>query len=187
VDLAPPPASAAVEVDSNQLQSMPNARPATREASPTADLKARALVNVRALVGGMRRSARAIETSVGLSNAQLFLLEQMAGGGPFAIAELGRRLHVRSNTVSMTLAKLVEQGLVTRTPATLDRRRVTVTITMAGRRVLRRAPKPPTTRLLAALDALSPRDLAALARGLASLTRAMRLDPGRAPLMFEQR
>lgn len=165
---------------------MPNARPATRGTSPATNLKSQALVNVRALVGGMRRSARAIETTVGLSNAQLFLLEQMAAGGPFAIAELGRRLHVRPNTVSMTIAKLVEQGLVTRTPATLDRRRVSVTITSAGRRVLRRAPKPPTTRLLAALDALSRRDLTALARGLASLTRAMKLDVARAPLMFER-
>lgn len=151
----------------------------------TGGLRASALQSVRGLVAGMRRSARAIETSVGLSNAQLFLLEQMAGDGSLTIGQLARRLHVRANTVSMTIAKLVERGLARRAASSDDRRRITVTITAAGRRLLRRAPQPPTTRLLAALDTMSPRDLRALARGLETLTRAMELDVSRAPLMFE--
>ncbi|HEX2780596.1 MAG TPA: MarR family transcriptional regulator [Gemmatimonadaceae bacterium] len=152
----------------------------------TSRLRASALQSVRGLVAGMRRSARAIETSVGLSNAQLFLLEQMGSDGPLTVGQLARRLHVRANTVSMTVGKLVERGLARRATPSDDRRRTTVTITAAGRRVLRRAPQPPTTRLLAALDAMPPRDLRALARGLETLTRTMQLDVSRAPLMFER-
>ena len=159
---------------------------ASQALSPAADtMTASALHGVRALVGGMRRSARAIESSVGLSNAQLFLLEQMAADGPHSVAALGRRLHVRANTISMTVAKLVERGLARRTVGD-DRRRVLVAITPQGRRLLGRAPEPPTTRLLTALEAMPPRDLRALVRGLESLAAAMRLDPARAPLMFEE-
>lgn len=171
---------------------MPNVRhsqlPARgRPASPSrpTDPRAVALRNVRLLVGGMRRSARAIETSVGLSNAQLFLLEQMATAGPLTVAQLGRRLQVRANTISMSVTKLVGRGLATRSVPEDDRRRVAVAITPAGRRILRRAPRPPATRLLAALDQLTARELQALARGLASLVRAMRLDGNRAAVLFE--
>lgn len=149
-------------------------------------MQASALQGVRTLVGGMRRSARAIESSVGVSNAQLFLLEQMAAEGPHSVAQLGRRLHVRANTISMTVAKLVERGLARRAVGEGDRRRVLVAITPAGRRLLSRAPAPPTTRLLSALEAMPARDLRALVRGLTSLAAAMRLDPARAPLMFEE-
>ena len=164
---------------------MPNARLRPLPAAARSPLEATVLHGVRALLAGMRRSARAIETSVGLSNAQLFLLEQMAAGGAQTVAQLGRRLHVRANAISMSVAKLVERGLATRTIADGDRRRVAVAITAAGRRLLRRAPAPPTTRLLAALEAMPPRDLRSLARGLKSLAGAMRLDAEHAPLMFE--
>jgi DNA-binding MarR family transcriptional regulator len=133
----------------------------------------------------MRRSARAIETSVGLSNAQLFLLEQIAADGPLTVAQLGRRLHVRANTISMTVAKLVDGGLATRSVSSDDRRRVAIAITAAGRRLLRRAPRPPATRLLAALDSLPRRELQTLARALTSLVRAMRLDAEPARVLFE--
>ena len=59
-------------------------------------------------------------------------------------------------------------------------------MTVAGRALIRQAPEPPTTQMLAAVGRLDRRDLRALARGLTALVAAMGIAGDTPPMLFER-
>ena len=144
-----------------------------------------ALVLVRALVASLSSSARAIESSTGLTNAQLFLLKQAASHRVVSINELAALARTRQNGVSAVVGKLVRAGLLQKKPSPADRRRASVTVTRKGLRTLTEAPTSSTETLMRALDALTLRETRALVTGLEALTVALGAASGTAPLLFE--
>jgi MarR family transcriptional regulator, lower aerobic nicotinate degradation pathway regulator len=158
-------------------------------ASPTrADhQRAEALRAIRSLVGAMSRSARAIEWRTGFTNAQLFLLRQLSAVESLSVNELAERAATNQSTVSSVLGRIVRAGLVSHERAPDDGRRVVLSLTPKGRRLLRRAPTPPTEALVDALKLLSDRDARALNTGLTALLAALGVAMEDAPMLFEDR
>lgn len=150
------------------------------------DSRDRVLAQLRGLVGALTSSARAVERRTGITNAQLFLLLELAADGPMGIGELAVRARTQPSTVSIVVSRLQRAGLVTKVRVAEDRRSVMVDVTKKGRAIAKHAPVPPTERLLSALRDLSPRDAAALARGLGPLVRSLAPDVQEPPLMFEE-
>jgi DNA-binding MarR family transcriptional regulator len=93
---------------------------------------------------GTLRVTRCMLARIGLTAARFDMLYALPHGG-FRAGKgmrqslLRRRLGVSRPTVSRMLASLEELGLVTRKPDENDRRQVFVALTLAGRRLLRRA------------------------------------------------
>jgi DNA-binding MarR family transcriptional regulator len=155
-----------------------------RRASPREQVVA--LQCIRALVKALHQSARAVERGTGITNAQVFILQQLAESDGLSINELADRALTGQNTVSMVVARLTRRSLVHRGRALGDGRRVVVTLTPAGRRLLRRAPQPPTARLLAALAELPVGRVSALGRSVRALVQAMGLSEELGGMLFEQ-
>jgi len=168
------------------MHSSDPSRTHTPAPAPLSGERRAALQSVRALVGALRRSARSVEHRTGVTNAQLFVLRALARREGVSLAELAALARTRRNAVSAVVSRLVRQGLVRRARAEDDRRRVTLALTARARALLRRAPEPPTARLIDALETLSEREARALARGLGALTRALALDPAPAGMLFEE-
>jgi DNA-binding MarR family transcriptional regulator len=150
--------------------------------------RARALALFRTVVGALTASARAVERHTKLTNAQAFLLQQLAGPDPLGINDLAARARTHHSTVSIVVARLARQRLVTVTRTRADARRVVVTLTAKGRTLIRRAPRPPAAAIIPAIDRLHARDVTALTRGLSALARAMHLTmhltPGATVMLF---
>jgi len=151
-----------------------------------AEVQAQSLTALRALVAMLGGSARAIESRTGLTNAQLFVLRQVASREQVSINALAALVHTRQNTVSSVVGRRAFRGLVRKGTAADDHRRVEVTITQQGREMLARAPESSTETLIAGLGALSPADAAALSAGLAALLDVLGVDASQAPLLFER-
>ncbi|HVZ71455.1 MAG TPA: MarR family transcriptional regulator, partial [Polyangia bacterium] len=101
-----------------------------------ADGSTRAVLDgVRHLVRTLRESSREAERAVGVSAAQLFVLQRLSGGGPLSVNELAARTLTHQSSVSVVVAKLARRGLVARARAADDARRLEVTLTPAGRAV----------------------------------------------------
>lgn len=140
---------------------------------------------IRRIVRLLRVSARASEGLVGISGAQLFVLQQLAEAGACSINALAERTFTHQSSVSVVVRRLMERGLVSRRPSEVDGRRVEVSLTPEGRELLRAAPPMAQARLIEGLRKLEPARRAALAGGLAALVRELGLDAEAAPLFFE--
>jgi len=88
---------------------------------------------LRMAIQRLARRIRSNRSDQDLSDTQLgvlFSLEKSPGSTP---SELAEREHVRPPSMNRTLNALEERGLVSRTPAPGDARKVSVDLTEAGR------------------------------------------------------
>jgi DNA-binding MarR family transcriptional regulator len=171
-------------VDVNINAARPRAQ-ARRLTPRPAHARAQALTLLRLLVDTLRRSARTVERRTGITNAQLFLLQRLREEGSLTVNELAERARTDHSTVSTVVRRLVKARLASKLRSEPDLRRVAVSITAKGRRLVRAAPAPPTAKVLRALERITDQDARALARGLRSLARALHLTPRHAAMLFE--
>lgn len=144
----------------------------------------RVLDSIRRIVRLLREGANASETSVGLSTAQLFVLQKLDPERPLSLNELAARTLTHQSSVSVVVSKLVERGLVQRRPAATDARRVDLLPTRQGLKLRDRAPAPAQDRLLAAFESLPAAAQRRLADGLDLLVRALGLDERAVTMLF---
>jgi DNA-binding MarR family transcriptional regulator len=141
---------------------------------------------LRRIVRELRLSAREAERSAGISGAQLFVLQALASGPVASLNDLADRTLTDQSSVSVVVRRLADQKLVSRRVSPDDARRVELSLTSAGQRLLARCPEPTQARLLAALRRMAPAELTALSRGLAALVREMGIDDTEARMFFEE-
>jgi DNA-binding MarR family transcriptional regulator len=140
---------------------------------------------IRRIVRMLRVSARASERLVGISGAQLFVLQQLADAGPCSIGELAERTLTHQSSVSVVVSRLIERELVTRRASEVDGRRAEVALSPKGRMLLRRAPPMAQAHLIAGLGRMQASERGDLARGLAALVREIGADTQAPSLFFE--
>src|SRR3954447_23621373 len=147
-------------------------------AAPAAsgDASTRAVLDgIRRIVRALRESSRRAQGDVGLSAAQLFVLQRLAGASSLSLNELAARTLTHQSTVSVVVSRLVRAGLVDRARGVVDGRRVDITLTPRGREVLHKAPEAAQDRLIAALASVGPAARRRLAADLGRLVEAMAL------------
>ena len=123
----------------------------------------------------LRREARA----AGVSPEQVSLLVAIKYGPGIGVRELAVRERVSPPALSNRVDRLEQDGLVARTPSDDDRRRVGLTLTDEGRRVLRRVRSRRTAWLVTRLGELSADELAAIEAAVEPL--ALLLDEAERP------
>jgi DNA-binding MarR family transcriptional regulator len=115
----------------------------------------------------LRREAR----EVGVSPEQVSLLVTITYAPGIGVGELAARERVSAPAMSNHVDRLERDGLVARTPSADDRRRVGLTLTEEGQRVLRRVRSRRTAWLASRLRGLTPDELAAVEAAVEPLSR----------------
>ena len=131
----------------------------------------RAVDAIRSLIQSLRVSGRAGEHQLGISSAQLSILQALAERPAQSINELARNTYTHQSSVSMVVRRLVEKDLVRRTTSQGDARRVSLSLSPAGRAVIRKTPANAQSRLIAGLESLSRADIRDLADSLEAIAR----------------
>jgi DNA-binding MarR family transcriptional regulator len=149
------------------------------------DRVADALQAVRSLVQGLSQSSGAVERKTGITNAQLFLLQQIEKEHDPTVNDLATLAMTSQSTVSIVLSRLERRGLVVRERSPSDARSVVLRLTAGGKRVLRRAPAPATSEVLGALGRLTRQELQSLSRGLSALSRELGFRSEQPAMLFE--
>jgi len=151
-----------------------------------------ALADVTSVLDSLRRTVRAFRAAaqvaqerLGISGAQHFALQQLARGPAPSLNDLAARTLTNKSSLSVVVSRLVEGGFVRRTVSRADRRSVVLSLTAQGRRALERAPDSAQTRMIAALQRLSPGDLRALAATFARFTEELGISTLEPALIFE--
>ena len=154
--------------------------------APAADQSAIAEVmdGVRAVVRALRINTRAIEKQLGISLAQLWVLQILNDRPAESLNELAVATATHQSSVSVVVRRLVERGLATRTTANRDKRRVRIELTDAGRALLAKAPPTVQMSLIAGLRRLSADQRLELASLMREWLNTSGLDVNAAPPML---
>jgi DNA-binding MarR family transcriptional regulator len=141
--------------------------------------------SLRRIVRDLRLSARDAERSAGISGAQLFVLQALAERPATSLNDLAERTLTDQSSVSVVVKRLADRKLVARKPSAEDARRIELSLTAPGRRLLARCPEPTQARLLKSIRRLSPVDLGKLTHGLAALVVQMGIENAKARMLFD--
>jgi DNA-binding MarR family transcriptional regulator len=142
---------------------------------------------IRRLVQTLRVGSRSAERGVGLSSAQLFVLERLAASKkPLSVNELAERTLTHQSSVSVVVQKLEKRGLVRRSPAAEDARRAELSLAPAAVKLLKDAPRTAQDQIIDALSAMPASHRATLAKLLGELSDGLGDGAGgaAAPAMF---
>ncbi len=145
----------------------------------------RSMNAVRSIVRAFRVNTRAIELKMGISLAQLFVLQQLTERSADSLNELAERTATHQSSVSVVVRRLVERGFVSRASSPTDRRRIEIAVTPSGRALLEDAPTTIQTQLMTALRRLGSDDQKTLASLLERWLKEAKIDFASPPMLGE--
>jgi MarR family transcriptional regulator, lower aerobic nicotinate degradation pathway regulator len=140
---------------------------------------------IRRIVRLLRLSSREAERELGLTGAQLFVLQKLTEAKVLSVNELAERTHTHQSSVSVVAQSLVDKGLVSRARASDDARRLELTLTPAARSLMRKAPGAAQDRLIDAFGSLSASTRSQLSKSLCKLVDAAGLSTIEPVMIFE--
>src|SRR5947209_18306834 len=88
---------------------------------------------LRTIVRALRVETRAIERQLGISLAQLWVLQLLSERAAQSLNELAAATVTHQSSVSVVVGRLVDAGFATRTVDPADRRQRRIALTDAGR------------------------------------------------------
>ena len=141
--------------------------------------------SLRRITQAIRLSSSVVQDTLGITGAQLFVLQQLAAQPGASLRELADLTLTDQSSVSVVVSRVVEGGYVTRRVSASDARRTELTLTRAGTGLLRRAPALAQTRLMAALRTVPAAQLRVTASVLERVARAVGSTSEPAPMFFE--
>jgi DNA-binding MarR family transcriptional regulator len=146
----------------------------------------RSMNAVRSVVRALRINTRAIESKMGISLAQLFVLQQLADRPANSLNELAERTATHQSSVSVVVRRLVDNGYVSRTTSAHDKRRIEIDVTPTGRNLLAGAPTTIQLQLVTALRRMSAKDQTMLADLLERWLRDANIDIASPPMLGDE-
>jgi DNA-binding MarR family transcriptional regulator len=145
------------------------------------------LEGIRHLVRLVRLSHVEAKRRVGLSAAQLFVLQTLEEARGLSLKDVAERTATDQSSVSAVVARLVASGVVERRRSAEDRRRLVLGLTPRGRVLVRRGPaRLAQHALVGALGRLSTSEQRTLARLLQRVVAGMGGDGGPPGMFFEK-
>jgi len=160
--------------------------PDATRARPAATAETRhVLDSLRLIVRSLRVASRNAEQQVGLSGAQLFVLQGLSRQGSCSVNELAAYTATDQSSVSVVVSRLVARGHVQRAPSKVDRRSVVLSLTPSGRALLSAAPEAAQDRLLSALSKLERAELQSLSTLLGKVVELAGVPRDNPTLFFE--
>ena len=137
------------------------------------------------LVNALSIQARDVEGRLGLSPAQVFVLQQLRDESPISLKELSRRVMADPDTVMPVVKRLSEKGLLTQRRSDKDGRLLELWISAEGKLKLRQCPDALQSRLIGAVSDLKAPRRKSLTLGLGGLLEAAGLSGGRPAMLLE--
>lgn len=124
---------------------------------------------LRSILRELRLSSRAAEERVGLSGAQLLVLQLLHECESLSIKDIADHTRTHQSSVSMVVSKLVAGRYATKEASRRDGRVQDISITRSGKSIVRRSSGAPDVALLGALEEMPRNDLKKLSAALDDL------------------
>jgi DNA-binding MarR family transcriptional regulator len=146
----------------------------------------RILDSIRRLVRLLRLADRAAQNELGLSGAQLFVLQELGKTPSLSLNELAERTRTDQSSVSVVVTRLVDAGLVARDRHARDARRLVLTLTKSGLAAVRRSSPAAQERIIEIVERLSAAERKRFADAFENLVGELGAEKGIPPMLFEE-
>ncbi len=143
------------------------------------------MIALRRIVRHLRLADREAEGAVGLSAAQLFVVQVLSRTPGCSLSEVADQTLTDQSSVSTVVAKLVDKRLVSRKASAEDRRRIELRLTASGEQIARRAPRVPQTRIADVVRAMPTKEREELVHALETLAAAIGANETAPRMLFE--
>jgi|SRR5581483_7215705 len=134
------------------------------------------LDSIRKIVRSLRVASRAAEKTLGLSSAQLLVLQRLAPVDSMSLNELSDETQTHQSSTSVVVSKLVQRGLLARSRSKGDARRLELSITPKAKTLVRKTPHAAQDRLIDALSKMSKPEIKQLSALLKKIVTAGKLE-----------
>jgi DNA-binding MarR family transcriptional regulator len=148
-----------------------------------ADSQRRVVDALRSIVQALRTASSRVQQQLGVSGAQLFVLQQLVDEDAASLNDLAERTMTHQSSASVVVSRLEEKGLIKRERSSEDARKTTIALTAKGRKLVATAPMMPQAQLMRVVRTMPSAELDALAKGLQRILSGMGLD-GMPPALF---
>jgi len=145
----------------------------------------RILDSIRRLVRLLRLADRAAQNELGLSGAQLFVLQELGKTPSLSLNELAERTRTDQSSVSVVVTRLVDAGLVARDRDARDARRLVLTLTKTGQAAVRKSSPAAQERILEIVDGMAAAERKRFADTFEHLVGELGAEKGVPPMLFE--
>lgn len=145
----------------------------------------RILDSIRRLVRLLRLADRAAQNELGLSGAQLFVLQELGKTPSLSLNELAERTRTDQSSVSVVVTRLVDAGLVARNRDPRDARRLVLTLSKAGLAAVRRSSPAAQERIIDIVETMSAAERKRFADSFERLVDELGADKSVPPMLFE--
>jgi len=158
-------------------------------ASPSSRSETHAILDsLRRIVHALRLFSKESERDLGISAAQLFVLEKIAESkAPPSINDLASATLTHQSSVSVVVAKLGRHKLIERVPSGTDSRKTELKITPKGAALLKKGPGSIHKRFLDAISSMSVADRHGLVVGLHRLVLTAGFQDATPPMLLEDK
>lgn len=129
--------------------------------------------DLRRIFLAINEYSRAAERLTDLTGSQLWVLTILDSAAPIRVCDLALKMYLRPATVVGILNRLESKGLVTRTRSNIDRRVVSLELTLAGKAIVTKSPEVAQAMLIKGLGELSDKQFSNVAEGMALMVRIL--------------
>lgn len=145
------------------------------------------LDSIRRIIRTLRMSSKSSEKTLGLSAAQIFVLQKLAASNePLSINELAAATLTHQSSVSVVVSKLVNRNLIERMVSENDSRSVGLKISKQGDYLLSKSPMSIQVRIIKGLEKLTDLERTGLVTGLQALILRSGMAEETPSMMFEE-
>jgi DNA-binding MarR family transcriptional regulator len=131
------------------------------------------IVALRKIVRAIELHSRALVQKYGITGPQLVVLRQLASRGELPVGRLAENASLSQATMTVILDRLEQRGLVARLRSRIDRRRVLVSLTDAGKKMLAGNPSLLQERFVSVFERLARSEQERILRTLEEVVAMM--------------
>ena len=151
--------------------------------SKNTDVSKVILNDLRRLVQAIRIASLDSEKKIGLSAAQLLIMQRLREEEFLSVNELAKRTMTHQSSVSVIMQKLEKKRLVKRNTSAEDGRKYQFSLTQKGNLLIKKAPPPIHDTLINALEKLDVKTRSKFAEGFSAFLKIAEIS-STSPIFF---
>jgi len=142
--------------------------------------------SLRRIVKTLEDYSQQVSGEFGITGPQLWALKTISEHDVLPLGQLSKKMYLHPSTVTGVVDRLESKGYVARGRDATDRRIVTVSLTAAGRALVRKAPSPVQGKMIYGLRKLKRDELHVIHESLRKLAEIVEAENVKVTFFFDK-